>query len=149
MKDRSDDPSHHKRTLLPRSYISLPVLERRVFSAWSERIRQTLGIAYHWLALLTSLITIKMAQKRNVAVVRKFAHGAMGHRSFMVNPLSYFSFQPVLRNLCNKGRGMCYPVCGMVHIKVPLLLTGNSSPCSGIGFPLSIWVVLYHMSDTI
>ena len=23
MKDRSDDPSHHKRTLLPRSYISL------------------------------------------------------------------------------------------------------------------------------
>ena len=24
MKDRSDDPSHHARTLLPRSYISLP-----------------------------------------------------------------------------------------------------------------------------
>ena len=26
MKDRSDDPSHHERTLLPRSYISLPRL---------------------------------------------------------------------------------------------------------------------------
>ena len=25
MKDRSDDPSHHERTLLPRSYISLLV----------------------------------------------------------------------------------------------------------------------------
>ena len=25
-KDRSDDPSHHERTLLPRSYISLPVV---------------------------------------------------------------------------------------------------------------------------
>ena len=25
MKDRSDDPSHHERTLLPRSYISLPI----------------------------------------------------------------------------------------------------------------------------
>ena len=25
MKDRSDDPSHHERTLLPRSYISLPL----------------------------------------------------------------------------------------------------------------------------
>ena len=25
MKDRSDDPSHHERTLLPRSYISLRV----------------------------------------------------------------------------------------------------------------------------
>ena len=26
MKDRSDDPSHHERTLLPRNYISLPAL---------------------------------------------------------------------------------------------------------------------------
>ena len=43
-----------------------------------------------------------------------------------VNPLSYFSFQPVLRDLCNKGRGMCYPVCGMVHIKEPLLLIDKS-----------------------
>ena len=25
MKDQSDDPSHHKQTLLPRSYISLPL----------------------------------------------------------------------------------------------------------------------------
>ena len=25
MKDQSDDPSHHERTLLPRSYISLPL----------------------------------------------------------------------------------------------------------------------------
>ena len=28
MKDRSDDPSHHERTLLPRSYISLPHLKK-------------------------------------------------------------------------------------------------------------------------
>ena len=35
----------------------------------------------------------------------------------MVDPLSYFSFQPVLHDWCNKGRGMYYPVCGMVHIK--------------------------------
>ena len=39
-----------------------------------------------------------------------------------VDPLSYFAFQPVLHDWCNKGRGMCYPVCGMVHIKEPLLL---------------------------
>ena len=25
MKDQSNDPSHHERTLLPRSYISLPI----------------------------------------------------------------------------------------------------------------------------
>ena len=30
-----------------------------------------------------------------------------------VDPLSYFSFQPVLHDWCNKGRGMCYPVCVM------------------------------------
>ena len=55
-----------------------------------------------------------------------------------VNPLSYFSFQPVLHDWCNKGRGMCYPVCGMVHIKQLLLLTGKSSPCGGSGFPFSL-----------
>ena len=54
------------------------------------------------------------------------------------NPLSYFSFQPVLHDWCNKGRGMCYPVCGMVHIKEPLLLIGKSSLCGGSGFPLSL-----------
>ena len=27
-KDRSDDPSHHERTLLPRSYISLPLSQQ-------------------------------------------------------------------------------------------------------------------------
>ena len=60
-----------------------------------------------------------------------------------VDPLNYFSFQPVLHDWCNKGRGMCYPVCGMVHIKEPLLLIGKSSPCGGSGFPflLSEWSI--------
>ena len=45
-----------------------------------------------------------------------------------VDALSYFSFQPVLHDWCgNKGSGMCYPVCGMVHIKEPLLLIDKSS----------------------
>ena len=52
--------------------------------------------------------------------------------------LSYFSFQPVLHDWCNKGRGMCYPVCGMVHIKEPLMLIEKSSPCGGSGFPFSL-----------
>ena len=55
-----------------------------------------------------------------------------------VDPLSYFSFQPVLHYWCNKGRGMCYPVCGMVHIKEPLLLIDKSSLCGGSGFPFSL-----------
>ena len=70
-------------------------------------------------------------------MVRAFARGAMGCRSFMVNPLSYLSFQPVLHDWCNKCRGMCYSVCGMVHIKESLLLIGNS-PYGGSGFPLSL-----------
>ena len=59
-------------------------------------------------------------------------------RSLMVNPLSYFSFQPVLHDWCNKGRGMCNPVYGMVHIKKTLLLIGKSSSGGGSGFPLSL-----------
>ena len=39
---------------------------------------------------------------------------------------------------CNKGRGMCYPVCGLMHITEPLLLIGKISPCGGSGFPLSL-----------
>ena len=72
----------------------------------------------------------------------------------MVDPLSYFSFQPVLHDWCNKGRGMCHPVCGMMHIKEPLLLIGKSSPCGGSGFPLSLseWSFKFkisYMSDAI
>ena len=51
----------------------------------------------------------------------------------MVDPLVYFSFQPVLHDC-----GMFYPVCGMVHIKEPLLLIG-SSPCGSSGFLLSLF----------
>ena len=61
-------------------------------------------------------------------------------RSFMMDPLSYFLFQPVLYDWCNKGCGMCYPVYGAVHIKDPLLLIIKSSPCGGSGFPFSLSV---------
>ena len=57
----------------------------------------------------------------------------------MVDSLSYFSFQPMLHNWCNKGHGMYHPVSGMLHIKEPLLL-GKNGPCSGgSGFPLSLF----------
>ena len=69
------------------------------------------------------------------SVVRAFAHGAMGRR--IKSSLSYFSFQPVLHDWYKEGRGMCYPVCGMMHIKEPLLLIGKSSLCGGSGFPPS------------
>ena len=46
--------------------------------------------------------------------------------------------KPVLHDWCNKGRGTYYPVCGMMHIKEPLLLIGKNSLCDGSGFPLSL-----------
>ena len=55
-----------------------------------------------------------------------------------VDPYGYFSFQPVLHDWCDKGCGVCYPVCGMVHIKEPLLLIDMSSLCGGSGFPFSL-----------
>ena len=106
MKDRSDDPSHHEQTLLPRSYILL--------------------LEYHG---------IYYANYRKLLATEK-QHFMTRHSRFY--SLSYFSFQPVLLDWCNKGRGMCYPVCGMVYIKEPLLLIGKSSPCGDSGFPLSL-----------
>ena len=58
----------------------------------------------------------------------------------MLDPLSYFTFQPVLNDWCNKGSGMCYPVSGMMHIKEPLLLIKKSSQFSGgSGFLLLLY----------
>ena len=55
-----------------------------------------------------------------------------------VHPLSDYSFHPVFHDLCNKDRSMCHPVCGMLHIKEPLLLIVKSSLCGGSRFPFSL-----------
>ena len=42
---------------------------------------------------------------------------------------------------------MCYPVCGMMHIKEPLLLIGKSRPFGGSGCPLSLscfYTLIYY-----
>ena len=43
---------------------------------------------------------------------------------------------------------MCYPVCGMVHIKERLLLIDKSSLCGSSGFPfsLSLWSVTISLT---
>ena len=62
--------------------------------------------------------------------VRSWCDGS-SDRSFMLDLLSYFSFQPMLHN-------WCYPVSGMMHIKEPLLLIGKSSQCGGSWFSFSL-----------
>ena len=65
-KDRSDDISHHERTPLPRSYISLPVNpENTVISSTSGYLTNN---------------TLIWDGERDVAQSRAFAHGAMGRR---------------------------------------------------------------------
>ena len=79
-------------------------------------------------------------------LIDRFVHLFIIHS---YNPLSYFSFQPVLHHWCNKGCGMCYHVCGMGHIKEPFLLIAMSSPCGGRGFPLPLSEWSFTMSDAI
>ena len=40
--------------------------------------------------------------------------------------------------VCVNCLGLCYPVCGMVHIKEALLLIWESSLCGGSGFPFAL-----------
>ena len=85
------------------------------------------------------LLRDKVHSRHNTEVERSLmVRWVVGSILHEVDPLSYFSFQPVLHDWCNKGRGMCYPVCGIVLIKEPLPLIGKSSPCGGSGFPLSL-----------
>ena len=51
----------------------------------------------------------------------------------MVDTLSYLSLQPVLHDWYNKGRGMCYPVYGMM-IKEPLLYSERVAHLAAAGF---------------
>ena len=95
--------------------------------------------------LINTMIELKLSLHHRKGVGRSseverslMVWWAVGSILHGVNPLSYFSFQPVLHDWCNKGRGMCYPVCGMVHIKEPLLLIDKSSLCGGSGFPFSL-----------
>ena len=58
-------------------------------------------------------------------MVRGFAHGLIDPS--WGGPTELFLVPSSAPRLVNKGCGMCYPVCGMVHIKEPLLLIGKSS----------------------
>ena len=64
-------------------------------------------------------------------MVRAFDHGAMGRQidPSRDGPIELFLVPASAPDWCNKGCGMWYPVCGVVHIKDPLLLIEKSSPC--------------------
>ena len=103
MKDRSDDPSHHKQTLLPRSYISLPYPD--LVSGYVNR--------------------------GNYILFSRFSHFVYCIKQpLMVDSLSYCSFQPVPHDWCHKGRGMYYPICDMMLIGKSSPCGGSGCPLS-------------------
>ena len=207
IKDRSDNPSHHEWTPLPRSYISLLKIMLRaslikhflpffIFSVEStdssstrtrvQRLRwrrnwrpanssragrrftlpgvreQSLcriSPSHNWTQFYTTRFlfipavecwilkyifwsiqwstTGAIVGARCSSVVRAFTHGAMG-RWIDHSWWTHWAISHSSHNWCNKGCGMCYPGCGMMHIKEPMLLIGKSSPCGGSRFPLSL-----------
>ena len=80
-------------------------------------------------------------------MVRAFTYGAMGHR--MNGPIELFLVPASALRLVNKGCGMCYPVCVIMHIK-PLAANRKELPMWWQRVSsLAILVVLDHMSDAI
>ena len=56
MKDRSDDPSHHEQTLLPRSYISLNLIKRNGV----KRSENNMGMYCHFIHFLFNIFIIRI-----------------------------------------------------------------------------------------
>ena len=140
MKDRSDDPSHHEQTLLPRSYISLhnmcwvcrwikhfcPSLhhERTLYNCtkclWYSTIVMKQNICRKLLFNKPSkLLGISQGKhENNTALFNRLQEVVLTYPwcngsldwFLSVYPSNYFLFQPVLHGWYNKGHGMCYPL---------------------------------------
>ena len=74
---------------------------------------------------MPSPVNIIRTINKQTKLTRTHTHTYSQTGSSDVDSLTSFSLQPVFHDWCNKGRGMCYPVCGMVHIKEHLLLIGK------------------------
>ena len=96
---------------------------------------------YYQVCVLSSMCTI-MSVYYHVCVyhVCGIVHIIRTHKVVVSYFLSLsewsLTIQLVLHDRCNRCCGMSYAVCGMMHIKEPLLLNGKRSPCGGSGFPL-------------
>ena len=137
-KDRSDDPSHHERTLLLRSYISLPLSNSVNWRDKRGRTKDNTQCEVNVLCDNVEITTRHICHNRprwrsdyvigssevERSLMVRWVVGSIFHG---VDPLSYFSFKPVLHDWCNKGRGMYCSVYGKVHIKDTLLLIEKSS----------------------
>ena len=114
-----------------------PTVTRRIVSIHHRRYNNSTLLYNHFIDLDTSIPILQHTLR--LLFYSKFRGKSFrswcdwsADRSLMVDP----SFQSVLHDWSNKGRGVCNP-CWMVHIKETLLLIGKSRPCcDGSGFPL-------------
>ena len=97
----------------------------------SSRRFDCLRRLFIWILFVSVALSCSGERARRISEVEHslMVRWVVGSILHGVDPLSYW---------CNKGRGMCYPVCGMVHIKEPLLLIDKSSLCGGSRFPFSL-----------
>ena len=137
-RNRSIHPTTHC-TMSERSYHGAT---SRSFITWVWEINTC---KYH--IRLSNFITFQIWQSPNIIRKQDVASWKSFH-SWCSGSLSYFSFQAVLHDWCNKGCGMCYPICGMVHIKYPILLFRNSSSWSSSSRFLHK-LILCHMSRVV
>ena len=121
MKDRSDDPSHHERTLLPRSYISLTLAGTRN-NSMKDRSDDP---SHHERTLLPrSYISLPLAGTRNSSMKDRFDDPSHHERTLL--PRSYISLLPSFKKPRGSYLGWA-PVdtvrdalwlCGFVHLHV-------------------------------
>ena len=66
-------------------------------------------------------------------------------RSLIVDPLSYFVFQPLI-NICIRGHGMCYHACGNDEYKRTLAANKKNLALKWWQ-RFHLWVILYRRFD--
>ena len=117
-------------------------LKREIVIGWSHVCYNPFMVvcAQFIVKSLLTIFFILLFKHLIVHVVRAFAHAAIGRRidPSWGEPTELFLLPASAPQLVLQRPCMCYLVCGMVHIKEPLLLIGNSSLCGGRGFPFSL-----------
>ena len=103
----------------------------------SDRLRATTPAQNRYIRLISQYHLGRRGAGRSSEVERslmvRWVVGSILHGE---DPLSYFSFQPVLQVWCNKGCGMLYCLWDGAYKRT--LAVNKSSLCGGSGFPFSL-----------
>ena len=117
------------------------ILQTNIFKFFCKIDKWSNGESFDLASLLTLQLSFFLKVRSGMLLrgknIRSWCDRSLD-RFFMVDPFSYFSFQPLLHDWCNKGCGMCYSVCDMVHIKDSLLLIKE--------YPMKWWQRVFYLA---